>query len=100
MGRVQHLCSPSQACLEVKVIKRGTCIAQVAFLDLRKADVPAGAGLVSSGPKACLSGQLQLIQGQLGMSSQVCPEFLLFAGLQLLLASLNEREGQASGATS
>ena len=46
--------------------------AQVGFLDLRLADIPAGAGLVSTGPLACISGQLQLIKGQLGMSSQVC----------------------------
>lgn len=43
----------------------------MAFLDLRMANVHAGAGLVSTGTMACLSGQLQLIQGQLGMSSQV-----------------------------
>lgn len=45
--------------------------AQAAFLHLRKADVPVGAGLVSIGPDACLSGRLQLVKGQLGMSSQV-----------------------------
>ncbi len=74
-------------------------VAQVAFLDLRKADVPAGAGLVSTGPKSCMSGQLQLIQGQLGMSSQVDSSIRLIAELKLLFARLSERGEQTSEAT-
>ncbi len=45
--------------------------AQAAFLDLHKVDIPAAAGLVNTGPSGCLSGHLQLVQGQLRMSSQV-----------------------------
>ncbi len=37
-------------------------------------DVPADSGLVDTGPTACLSGRLQLVIGQLGMSSQVLPQ--------------------------
>ena len=66
------LCTPCIG-LSANVSSRGGLWkAQVAFLDLRLADIPAAAGLVSTGPMACLSGQLQLIKGQLGMSSQVC----------------------------
>ena len=45
---------------------------QAAFLDLQRVDIPPQAGLIDAGPSGCLSGQLQMVQGQLGMPSQVC----------------------------
>ena len=47
------------------------CCVQAAFLDLQRVDIPPQAGLIDAGPSGCLSGQLQMVQGQLGMPSQV-----------------------------
>ena len=59
------MCTPCMGLSANPSSTGGLWKAQVAFLDLRLADIPAGAGLVSTGPVACLSGQLQLIKGQL-----------------------------------
>ena len=44
---------------------------QVAFLDLRLMQLHADSGLVGAGPSSCLAGRLQLVQGQMGATSQV-----------------------------
>lgn len=43
---------------------------RVAYLDLRKMDVAAECGLTAAGPRACLAGDLHLVPGQFGTSSQ------------------------------
>ena len=43
---------------------------RVAYLDLKKMDVAAECGLTAVGPHACLAGDLHLVPGQYGTSSQ------------------------------
>ena len=49
----------------------GFNLARVAFLDLQKMAVADACGLSAMGPSACLAGDLHLVPGQFGTSSQV-----------------------------
>lgn len=44
---------------------------RVAFLDLSKMEVLPESGLQAVGPRGCLAGDLHLVPGQFGASSQV-----------------------------
>ena len=43
---------------------------RVAYLDLQKMEIAAECGLSAVGPRACLAGDLHLVPGQFGTSSQ------------------------------
>jgi hypothetical protein len=45
--------------------------AKVAYLDLAKVEMQQESGLVNAGPWGCVAGDLHLVPGQLGASSQV-----------------------------
>ena len=55
----------------------GFNLARVAFLDLQKMAVADACGLSAVGPRACLAGDLHLVPGQFGASSQVSPADVL-----------------------
>ncbi len=55
---------------------------RVAFLDLQKMEVAVSCGLTAVGRSACLAGDLHLVPGQFGASSQAsslpCPAGMLY----------------------
>ena len=66
----------------------GFNLARVAFLDLQKMAVADACGLSEVGPRACLAGDLHLVPGQFGTSSQVSPAFVLQCDADALLVCL------------
>ena len=55
-------------------------LARVAFLDLQRMAVADACGLSAVGPRACLAGDLHLVPGQFGASSQASPAHVLQCG--------------------
>lgn len=50
---------------------KGFNATRVVFLDLKKMELQPETGLINVGPHACLSGDMHIVPGQMGASSQV-----------------------------
>ncbi len=71
---------------------------RVAYLDLRKMSVGAECGVTATGPCACLAGDLHLVPGQFGTSSQACPSAASAASAKQGLQPPEDRHEHAAEA--